>query len=330
MKDIQSTIDEIAKNTDTRVSVFEVEVQGLKNSSLKLGGRVLHDAQLEELRQLLPQLKLDTSAVRVLRREPGRKAHVATTLTGLYAKSAFGQRRASELTYGTGLEVLDTQNQWVFTRQSDGYLGWVYGIYLSDGDAPQTTHLVVTPATEVRAEAGEECEVVTRLVSGTEVAVEQSQDEWSRINVNRSGWVPSRHLRSLLDLPKTVDEKRAVLAKDAKRMIGVPYQWGGTSGNGIDCSGFVRLLHRWIGIEVPRDADMQHTTAHPVEGPYEPGDLFFFKDGEGGRTITHVGMSLGGWSMIHSSRRNNGVYIDDLQEQTSLVGSLVSVGSFVR
>jgi hypothetical protein len=330
MKDIQSTIHEIAKNTDTRTSLFEIEIQGLKNSSLKLGGRVLHESQLEELRQLLPLLKLETSAVRVLRREPGRKVHVATTLTGLYEKSAFGQRRSSELTYGTELEVLDTQNQWVFTRQSDGYLGWVYGIYLSQEDAPQATHLVVRPAVEVRAEAGDTWEVVTRLVSGTGVAVEESQDGWCRIAANRSGWIPSPYLRALSDLPGTVEEKRAFLVEDAKRMIGVPYQWGGTSGNGIDCSGFVRLLHRYIGIEIPRDADMQYAAAHPVEEPFEPGDLFFFKDGEDERKITHVVMSLGGWRMIHSSRRNNGVYIDHLQEQTPLMSTFVSAGSFLR
>ena len=330
MNDIQSTINEIAKNTDTRTSLFEIEVQGLKNSSLKLGGRVLYESQLEELRQRLPLLKLETSAVRVLRREPGRKAHVATTLTGLYEKSAFGQRRSSELTFGTELEILDTMNQWVFTRQVDGYLGWVYGTYLIQGEAPQATHLVVTPAVEVRAQPGDACEVVTRLVSGTGIAVAQIQDGWSRIAANRSGWIPSHYLRSLSNLPETIDKQRAVLVEDAKRMTGVPYQWGGTSGNGIDCSGFVRLLHRYIGIEIPRDADMQHAAAKPVEPPYEPGDLFFFKDGEGGRNITHVGMSLGGWSMIHSSRRNNGVYIDDLQEQTSLMSTFVTAGSFLR
>jgi gamma-D-glutamyl-L-lysine dipeptidyl-peptidase len=329
MNDIQSTINELANNTDTRTSVFEIEVQGLKNSSLKVGGRVLYESQLEELGQLLPLLKLELSAVRILRREPGEKVHVATTLTGLYDKPTFGQRRASELTYGTELEVLDTENQWVFTRQPDGYLGWVYRPYLSQGTASQGTHLIITPATEVRAEAGEACEVVTRLVSGTAVAVEESQDGWSRITANRSGWIPSRNLRSLTDIPAAPDEKKVILIEDAKRMIGVPYQWGGTSGNGIDCSGFVRLLHRWIGIQIPRDADMQHAAAKSVEPPFETGDLLFFNDGDGKRKITHVGMSLGGWSMIHSSRRNNGVYIDDLQEQPSLMSTFVSAGSFL-
>ncbi len=114
------------------------------------------------------------------------------------------------------------------------------------------------------------------------------------------------------------------------RMIGVPYLWGGTSGNGIDCSGFARLLHRWVGVDIPRDADMQHDAAKPVEPPYEIGDLFFFGEGDSERNITHVGMSLGGWRMIHSSRGNNGVYVDDLQERKSLMDIFVSAGSFLR
>ena len=113
-------------------------------------------------------------------------------------------------------------------------------------------------------------------------------------------------------------------------MIGIPYLWGGTSGNGIDCSGFARLLHRWVGVEIPRDADMQCDAAKPVESPYEVGDLFFFGEGESKRDITHVGISLGGWKMIHSSRTRNGVDVDNIQEAKSLKDIFVSAGSFLR
>jgi cell wall-associated NlpC family hydrolase len=113
-------------------------------------------------------------------------------------------------------------------------------------------------------------------------------------------------------------------------MMGVPYLWGGTSGNGIDCSGFARLLHRWVGMDIPRDADMQCNAAKPVEPPYEIGDLFFFGEGDSNRNITHVGVSLGGWRMIHSSRGRNGVYIDDLQECKSLMDMFAGAGSFLR
>jgi len=126
-------------------------------------------------------------------------------------------------------------------------------------------------------------------------------------------------LRAIADLPKTIEEKRKTMIEDSQRMIGVPYVWGGTSGNGIDCSGFTRLLHRWVGVQIPRDADMQHEAAKPVEPPYEVGDLFFFAENDSNRKITHVGLCLGGWTVIHSSRTNNGVYINDLQQRKQLM-----------
>ena len=70
--------------------------------------------------------------------------------------------------------------------------------------------------------------------------------------------------------------------------------------------------------------------AKPVEPPYEVGDLFFFAENDSNRKITHVGVSLGGWKLIHSSRANNGVYIDDLQQRKSLMEIFVSAGSFLR
>lgn len=329
MADTQSILNELAKRNDNRTSVFEVEIQGLKNNTLQLGGRLLHASQLDELRRLLPDLRLDTSSVRILSREVHERVHVATNLTGLYEKPTFGVPLSSELTYGTGLDVLDVENNWVFSRQQDGYLGWVYRSYLGEGTAPPGSHLVLAPAVEVRAEPNARGEVVTRLVSGTRVVVEETRDGWSCIAANRSGWVPRHHLRALADLPATVEQRRKTLVEDARRMTGVPYLWGGTSGNGIDCSGLARLLHQWIGIDIPRDADMQCAAARPVEPPFEAGDLFFF--GEGGRRhISHVGISLGGWTMIHSSRGNNGVYVDDLQQRKSLRDIYVCAGSFLR
>lgn len=330
MPDIQSAINEFAKKTDNRISLFQIEIQGLKNTTLTLSGRVLHESQLEELRRLLPDLKLDTADVRILDRESHEHVHVATNLTGLYEKPTFGMPLSSELTYGTALEVLDTEARWVFTRQTDGYLGWAYRPYLGEGTAPQATHLVLAPAVEVRAGPGENGEVVTRAVSGTGVIVQEILDGWSCISANRPGWVPSSHLRAITNLPGSMEEKRATLVEDAKRMIGVPYLWGGTSGNGIDCSGFARLLHRWIGIDIPRDADMQHAAANPVEPPYEAGDLFFFGEGDGSREITHVGICLGGWTMIHSSRSNNGVSVDDLQARKPLMDIYLGAGSYLR
>jgi len=330
MTDIQSTLAQLAKNTDKRTSVFEIEIQELKNSHVTLSGRLLDKLQLDKLHRLLPSLKLDTASVQILSRDSNERVHVATNLTGLYERPTFGMPLSSELHYGTELEVLDEKESWVFTRQRDGYLGWAYRPYLNEGLAQAMTHLVLAPVSELRAEPDETSAVVTRVMSGTGVVLEETRDGWSHVKANKPGWIRSSNLRAIMDIPTDIEEKRKLIPEDARRMIGIPYLWGGTSGNGIDCSGFARLIHRWVGIDIPRDADMQYGAANPVEPPYEVGDLFFFSEDDSDRHITHVGVCLGGWKVIHSSRGNNGVYINDLQEKKSLKDIFVSAGSFLR
>jgi cell wall-associated NlpC family hydrolase len=327
---MQTVLDNFAKTIDPRTSLFDVKIEPSSNGILTLSGRVLDKAQLDELHRLLPDRQLDTASIRILNAETHPRLRVATNLTGLYERPTFGMPLSSELYFGTELEMLDEQGKWVFTRQGDGYLGWAYRPYLEEGDAPVITHLVVAPVIELRAEAETGNGVITRLVSGTGVSVEERRGDWVLIKANKTGWVPSSSVRALADIPKDIEEKRALMIQDAMQMIGVPYLWGGTSGNGIDCSGFARLLHRWIDIDIPRDADMQCAAANPVKPPYEVGDLFFFGEGDSSRAVTHVGMSLGGWRMIHSSRGRNGVYVDDLQERKSLMDIFMSAGSFLR
>jgi gamma-D-glutamyl-L-lysine dipeptidyl-peptidase len=324
-------LEDYARTMDSRTSLFDVKIASESNGTLTFSGRVLDRSHLDELPRLFPDRKLDTASVRILEAETHARVHVTTNLTGLYERPTFGMPLSSELFYGTMLEVLDEEGNWVFTRQADGYLGWVYRPYLREGVPPRDADfLILAPVVEVREEPESGSGVVTRLVSGTAVSVEEKRGDWAFVRANREGWIPSSRLRALGDIPERMEAKRELMIKDAMRMIGVPYLWGGMSGNGIDCSGFTRLLHRWVGVQIPRDADMQHQAAFPVEPPFEVGDLFFFGEGGSQREITHVGMSLGGWRMIHSSRGRNGVYVDDLQKRKALMDIYLSAGSFLR
>jgi len=330
MTSIQSKLDELASQNDNRISVFDIQIQGTQNGSLTLSGRLLDESQLEILSHHFRDLKLDTTSIQILRRRDLPRRHVGTNLTGLYERPTFGIPLSSELHYGTELEILDEQGRWVFTRQKDGYLGWAYKPYLAQGFTARPTHLVIAPSCELRTQPDVLGEIVTRVLSDTSVVLEEMDGKWAKVRANKTGWMPISLLRAISEIPESIEEKRKMLIEDSMRMIGVPYFWGGTSGNGIDCSGFVRLLHHWIGIDMPRDADMQSNAARTVEPPFEVGDLFFFAEGESKRKITHVGMSLGGWKMIHSSRGRNGVYIDDVQERQSLKEIYMSAGSFLR
>jgi len=330
MENIQSTLDRLALQNDQRTSVFDIEIVRLQNSSLTLSGRLLHESQLEALRSHFSTMKLDTGSIRILRRGDVSRMHVSTNLTGLFDRPTLHLPLSSQLCYGTEVEILDEEANWVFTRQNDGYLGWIYKAHLSEGIASPATHLVTAPACELRALPEAESEILTRVVSGAGVVVEEIRAEWAKVIANKTGWLPASFLRAVDDLPQTIEEKRKTLIEDSSRMIGVPYVWGGISGNGIDCSGLTRLLHKWVGHDLPRDADMQYAAAKPVEPPFEIGDLLFFREIGKERHVTHVGLSLGGWRMIHASQRRNGVYVDDVQETPSLKAIFVSAGSFLR
>jgi cell wall-associated NlpC family hydrolase len=328
---IQNQLHELTAKCDPRTSIFDVKITSFVDGHLTLGGRVLEGTQVDELKRLFSDLKLDTAPIHILHRPNLPRMTVTTNLTGLYEKPTFGMPLSSELYFGTELEILDEEGNWVFTRQNDGYLGWAYKPYLTDKvNATAATHLVLSPSVELRTMPHENSEIFSRVVSGTGVTVEDVRSEWTLISANKKGWVPTTSLRVIDNIPQSLEEKRKTLLEDAARMMGVPYLWGGTSGNGIDCSGYARLLHRWLGIDIPRDADMQSAAAKRVMEPYEVGDLFFFGEGDSDRHVSHVGVSLGGWRMIHSSRSRNGIYIDDVQEKASLKEIFMHAGSFLR
>jgi len=331
---LQKILDELTIQNDDRISVFDLQIERVDSGTLSLRGKLLDQDQLAGLRETFlshfPDLSLDTTSIRILRHGPPERVYVRTNLTGLYEKPTLHLPLSSELCYGTEVEILDEEENWTFTRQKDGYLGWVFKSHLAEGIASQPTHLVLAPSYELYAKPDAESEIVTRVVSGTSVKVEVVRGEWAKVVANKTGWMPLYLLRAIKELPKSSEEKRKALIEDSAHMIGVPYVWGGTSGNGIDCSGLARLLHKWVGVDTPRDADMQYVTAKPVEPPFEVGDLLFFREIGKVRKVTHMGISLGGWRMIHSSQKRNGVYIDDVQESESLKQIYVSAGSFLR
>jgi len=331
---IQKLLDELRSQNDNRVSVFDPQIEGLDDETLALGGKLLAQDQLAALGRTLsnryPSLSLDISSVQILSRASHERVHVATNLTGLFDQPTLHLPLSSEVCYGSEVEILEEEEKWAFTRQKDGYLGWVFKPHLANGFASQATHLVLAPSYELRARPDARSEIITRLVSGTSVEVEEVRGEWAKVIANKTGWMPSFLLRAINEIPKLIEDKRKTLIEDSARMIGVPYVWGGTSGNGIDCSGLARLLHKWVGLDIPRDADMQYRAAKHVDPSFEVGDLLFFREIGKERQITHMGISLGGWTMIHSSQGRNGVYVDDVQECQSLKEIFVSAGSFLR
>jgi hypothetical protein len=98
----------------------------------------------------------------------------------------------------------------------------------------------------------------------------------------------------------------------AFKYVNSPYQWGGKTPFGIDCSGLTQMVFKICGYKLFRDSSQQAAQGKSVKtsDQYKSGDLAFFKDQDG--KINHVGILLGGDRIIHSSGR---VRIDHFNEE---------------
>lgn len=107
-----------------------------------------------------------------------------------------------------------------------------------------------------------------------------------------------------------LNARGGMIADRAKRYIGVPYVWGGTSEAGFDCSGFVKSVYADNGINITRLADEQYYNGQRIDvKDLDVGDLVFFETYTAG--ISHVGIYLGDNKFIHASS-SRGVTIDSL------------------
>ncbi|MBN2586849.1 MAG: C40 family peptidase [Candidatus Fermentibacteraceae bacterium] len=98
------------------------------------------------------------------------------------------------------------------------------------------------------------------------------------------------------------------ILEEAVSYLGTPYVWGGTDGNGFDCSGLTYRVFNDNGIPLPRTVGAIEEMGVPVEREdLLPGDILIFDNPR------HAGIYMGNGEFIHcSSWQDRGVVITPL------------------
>jgi cell wall-associated NlpC family hydrolase len=107
----------------------------------------------------------------------------------------------------------------------------------------------------------------------------------------------------------TIQERLVLFAK---KMLHLPYRFGGNGAFGLDCSAYVQKVYSLIGQDIPRSAREQFNLGESVDkDDLTTGDLVFF------RTYasfpSHVGIYLGNNLFIHASSLSKKITIDSLE-----------------
>jgi hypothetical protein len=190
----------------------------------------------------------------------------------------------SELLRGEGFAVVDASGEWAWGYSlHDNYVGYVPLDAI--GPLGEPSHIVSSPAALIFATPSIKAPVVERLPLGARFHAVDEDGDFIAVD---DGFVHRRHVRLL-------DAQQDDFVEVAARLIGVPYRWGGRSGDGIDCSGLVQMALSFAGMAAPRDSDQQQGLGEAVTDlqTLRRGDLVFLPG--------HVGIMADERHLLHAN-----------------------------
>ncbi len=302
--DSRSSYSRVAPSSFGSVEIELSREEVLRSVAESLGGRAALESSGGR------EAALDVSGLsvrlRLLGAERGRFLWATSSVADVRREAAHSAELLTQLIMGETARALKTQGDWHLVRLADDYHGWIRSWYVRDTEGSAVDAYGSSANAVVAANVGyaysepdERSVPVADVVAGVRLEAGGSVRGFRRVSLpgGRSGFMREGDLAP----PPAGPPDRARLVERARRFLGIPYLWGGTSAKGFDCSGLVKRVYAMEGVPLPRDSDQQALVGSLIpRGEADraaPGDLLFF--GEGG-AVSHVAIHVGAGTFIHA------------------------------
>lgn len=201
----------------------------------------------------------------------------------------------SQLVFGEEFMVEAIENGWAKGRSAhDNYAGYVEEKFISRELMPKPTHIVTAAHSLAYAEATIKSPLLQSYSFGSLISVTRMGDKFAQLA--DGSWIYIKHLSAVTD-------KEEDYVETAQKFLDTPYQWGGRSGFGIDCSGLVQVSLARAGYRAGRDTEDQIALGEETPRARR-GDLVFFPG--------HVGIMIDEDNIIHANAFHMKVTIEPL------------------
>jgi cell wall-associated NlpC family hydrolase len=112
------------------------------------------------------------------------------------------------------------------------------------------------------------------------------------------------------------DDKGGRAAQKACSLIGKPYVFGAEGPGSFDCSGLTKVAWAAVGVHLEHFTGDQINTGRAVSrSDLQPGDLVFY-----GSPVHHVGIYVGGNTMVHAPRTGDHVRMASIDRSGAITG----------
>lgn len=106
------------------------------------------------------------------------------------------------------------------------------------------------------------------------------------------------------------------VADVARKFLGTPYVWGGTSPSGFDCSGLVQYVYKQLGFDLPRISADQARSGKRIDlKDLKPGDLVGWDNSSRNYGADHIAIYIGDGKIIEAPRPGESVQISHIYDQ---------------